>query len=370
VNTLPEPNFIDRDPAVIRAEMIAQFEALTGKKLQPAQVEMPMIQLFAYRESLVRIAIQEAAKQNLARYAAFPMLDYLGSYKGVDRLDATPATAPGLVTLTGVQPLDVLVPAGTRVVSKDGKYTFGTRDALTIVAGQTAGAVVLVCEATGLDTNGYLAGEIATILDPVVNVASIANIDTSSGGADLEEDEPYRARIEAAPEGFSTAGPLEAYQFFARAAHPTIIDVAVISPVPGTVQVFPLVDTGTPSSAVLDAVEAALNDEKVRPISDTPLVTAPTRRTYTITGNLTVYTKADANAVLAAVLAQLQAHATKLRTQLAQDIVPEHISGLANTVEGTYRFQLTSPAALVAVAANEWADCTAIAVSLVGASDG
>ena len=37
--SLPEPSFIDRDPAAITAEMVAQYEALTKKTLYPAQVE-------------------------------------------------------------------------------------------------------------------------------------------------------------------------------------------------------------------------------------------------------------------------------------------------------------------------------------------
>ena len=33
--SLPEPNFIDRDPEAITAEIVAQYEGLTGKTLYP-----------------------------------------------------------------------------------------------------------------------------------------------------------------------------------------------------------------------------------------------------------------------------------------------------------------------------------------------
>jgi hypothetical protein len=79
---IAEPNFIDRDPAQITSEMIAQYEDASGKKLYPAQAERLLIDLFAYRENLVRIAIQEAAKQNLVAYSRAPMLDYLGELVG------------------------------------------------------------------------------------------------------------------------------------------------------------------------------------------------------------------------------------------------------------------------------------------------
>lgn len=88
---IAEPNFIERDPAQITSEMIAQYEDASGKKLYPAQAERLLIDLFAYRENLVRIAIQEAAKQNLVAYSRAPMLDYLGELVGVHRLPAQSA---------------------------------------------------------------------------------------------------------------------------------------------------------------------------------------------------------------------------------------------------------------------------------------
>lgn len=83
---LPEPSFIDRDPQVVTAELVAMYESLTGKTLYPAQPERILVDLIAYREQLLRIAIQEAAKQNLVEYAIYPMLDYLGELVGVTRL--------------------------------------------------------------------------------------------------------------------------------------------------------------------------------------------------------------------------------------------------------------------------------------------
>jgi len=84
--SLTEPSFIERNPAVITAEMVTLWEAATGKTLYPAQVEALLIDLIAYRENLVRIGIQEAAKQNLVAYARAPMLDYLGELVGCYRL--------------------------------------------------------------------------------------------------------------------------------------------------------------------------------------------------------------------------------------------------------------------------------------------
>lgn len=81
-----EPSVIDRDPVVITAEMTAGYEADTGKTLYPAQPESLLIHAYVYRETLVRIGIQEAAKQNLLAYAKESMLDYLGALVGCYRL--------------------------------------------------------------------------------------------------------------------------------------------------------------------------------------------------------------------------------------------------------------------------------------------
>ena len=52
---LTEPDFIERDADKITAEMIAKYEADTGKTLYPAQAERLLIDLWAYREMLVRV---------------------------------------------------------------------------------------------------------------------------------------------------------------------------------------------------------------------------------------------------------------------------------------------------------------------------
>lgn len=67
---IAEPNFIDRDPAQITSEMIAQYEDASGKKLYPAQAERLLIDLFAYRENLVRIAIRKRRNRTWSRIPA------------------------------------------------------------------------------------------------------------------------------------------------------------------------------------------------------------------------------------------------------------------------------------------------------------
>ncbi|WP_176205065.1 baseplate J/gp47 family protein, partial [Salmonella enterica] len=116
---IAEPDFIDRDPAQITSEMIAQYEEASGKKLYPAQAERLLIDLFAYRENLVRIAIQEAAKQNLVAYSRAPMLDYLGELVGVHRLPAQAAKTTLQFSVTQAAKSNQVIPQGTRASASD-----------------------------------------------------------------------------------------------------------------------------------------------------------------------------------------------------------------------------------------------------------
>ena len=367
---LPEPSFITRDPAAITLEMIAMYEAATGKTVQPAQIERLLIDLMAYRENLLRIAIQEASKQNLVEYAIFPMLDYLGELVGVVRLAAQPASCTMRLFLSAVQTFDVAVPAGTRIETKNGLYIFETEFNTTITAGQAYGDITAVCQVAGSAGNGYVAGDVSNMVDVVAYVNSAANTDTTTGGSDEETDYAMRARIKLAPERFSNAGSYGAYRYHALSAHQDIVDVAIASPSAGVVNVYPLTKYGNPDSIMLDVVEAALTDEKVRPLTDQVVVLSPTKKDFSITASITLYDWADTTTVQAAVNTALEAYAATQRTYMGHDIVRAQIIAAINGVYGVYNTTLTAPAADVVNAANEWGNCTAITVNVTGYNNG
>lgn len=369
MNPLPIPVFITADPDAITAEMVALYEKETDTVLQPAQVERLLIDVIAYRENLLRNAIQEAAMQNLVRYARFPMLDYLGELVGVARLEAQKARALFRFTLAAAQGFSVAIPTGTRIESKDGKQVFTTNAALTIPAGQLSGDTWATAQVAGVTGNGYLAGEVSTLLDPIANVQSVANTMTSAGGFDAESDDRYRERIILAPEAFSTAGSRGAYRFHALKGHQSIVDVSIQRGANGEVYVYPLVETGDPSAAILEAVSQALTDEKVRPISDTVIVQAPVRMDFVIEANVTLYTTADQAFVVSTIIELLTAFAAKLKALLGRDIVPSQFVGVIAQVEGVYQVELVSPS-FATVEPNAYANCTGTTINVVGVTDG
>lgn len=367
---LPEPVFIDDDPNVIVAEMIATFEAATGLTLSPAQVERIQINGAAYRESLVRSGVNTAAKYNLVAFAPGVILDYLGQLVGVIRLTAQPAQCDIEFTLvTGHG--DVVIPRGTRVASQDGQAVFRTKTDTPVDSGDDDVTVACECETDGVVGNGYIAGNVSVILDPQAYLSTAANIATTAGGADKETDEQLRVRIMLAPASFSTAGSDDGYKYFARTASPSIIDVEVFSSMPGTVDVYPLtMESGGTSEPILDAVRAILVPKKNRPLNDEVVVTSPAPATYSIEVDLELFDDANPTETLALAQQAAQAFADTRRRKLGRDIVVDQLKGVIILPNIVYKATVTEPSSDMVLDKTQYAECTGIIINITGFNNG
>ncbi len=363
------PQFVADDSQVITQELISVYEAMTGKTLYPGQVERLLIDLIAYRETLVRTAINDTARQNLVAFSRAPMLDYLGELVGVYRLGAQYARAT--VRLTFASPLATMlaIPAGTRTETASGIQFQSMTDTL-VTANSVAVDIAMVAVEAGVTGNGYLAGQVNAMVDELdVEVDSVANLSVTVAGADEESDDRLRERIKLAPEGFSVAGSRLAYRHHAMSAHQDIVDVAVLSPAPGEVRLHPLTSEGLPSAVILDAVAAVCSNERVRPLSDIVAVLPPVEVAYALSARLTVYRTYDANTVLEEAKARAATFAAVQAAALGRDIVPSQIVA-ALSVPGVYRLDLLSPLVTLEVGESGWAHCTMIDLQLLGGSDG
>lgn len=85
-----------------------------------------------------------------------------------------------------------------------------------------------------------------------------------------EKDDPFRERIQLAFEGLTTAGPRNSYILHARNASGLVADASAESPSPCcvTVTVLSSEGEGLASPELLATVEAELDDEDVRPLTD------------------------------------------------------------------------------------------------------
>ncbi|TAD90970.1 MAG: baseplate protein [Alphaproteobacteria bacterium] len=372
LSSLPEPRFVATDPQVITAEMVAAFEAVTGRTLYPAQVERLMLDFASYREALVRIATNEAAKQTLLAYASGVALDHLALPFGVTRLPPARATAHVRIS-RAPDPSARVLPLGT-VVEGSG-HLFATQAPVVFAAGAIVAEVEVAALVAGRAANDLAPGALNRFVAnaPATNALTVTSLTVTAGGSEPEADEAFRLRIAAAPEKFSTAGPAAAYRFWAISATPAIADAQVISPTPGVVEVTVLAhdEVGDhrhprlPTGAEIAAVAAQLSDEKRRPLTDQVIVLAPTRVPYTITAMVERAVGADATVLAAAVEAAAAAWAADRRAGLGRDLVASSLVA-ALSVPGSYRVTVASPADTV-IGATDWADCTGITITVTGA---
>lgn len=356
--TLPTPIFAETDPVVILKNLIDKYESLTNKIVQPSHPEQLILNAIAYEIMIVSQQIQAAGLSMLVGFSKFPQLDYLGDLVGATRLAATFSECQVLFTLNADH-TGVTIPYGTRIMTKDNKFVFSTSEATVVPVGETSVSIKCFATEEGSDANGYLAGEVAEILDPIAFVTSASNTDTTSSGSDDETDEAFRVRIKLAPSSFSTAGPVGAYKFYALSANSSILDVSIPPVViPGTVKVYVLVSGGivTPDP-ILEQVTAILNDEKIRPLTDTVVVESVVVNDYDVEGEI-IPSQAylDAGGTLedlqAAVEAAVEAYGLERASGFGRDIIPSKISAAIVAVDGVSDYIPSSPAARISVGLN------------------
>ena len=366
---LDDPDFIARDPQAITAEIIADYERLSGKTLYPAQVDRLLVDVIAYRETLVRIGVQEAAKQCLVRFAKPPMLNYLGELSGVTQLPAQPAQVTLRFSLDVPLETPLLIPVGTRAESGDGAVTFETEFDAILPAGQLFCDVPATSDTPGSAGNGWGLGQINSLVDTVSDAdVSVTNTTIPTGGADTEDIERFRGRIMAAPEKFTTAGSEDAYRERVKDVHQSIVDVAVLSPQEGRVVLVPLLDTGLPGADMLVLIEAGTSGKRVRPLTDKVSVALPEVVDYTIEAALILYKTADAESVLSAAQDAARKWADDRAAGLGRDIVPVQFEA-AIKVPGVYDIVRSSPDKIV-IEEHQWARCTSITITIAGVADG
>lgn len=188
--------------------------------------------------------------------------------------------------------------------------------------------------------------------------------------ATYEADDRLVERTQLAPESQSTAGPSGAYEFHAKSADAKVLDVDVDTPAASqiTLTVLSTEGDGTPDQALLDAVTAAVaDDKKVRPLTDQVTVQAATIANFTVDATLTVYPGPDSEVIRQAAEDAVTAYVVSCH-KLGYDVT---LSGIyaALHVPGVQKVTLTAPVADLVVAANAASYCTAITVAIGGTDE-
>lgn len=188
----------------------------------------------------------------------------------------------------------------------------------------------------------------------------------TGAAAVMESDDALRRRILLAPDSWSIAGPASAYVYHALTAAPTLSDASATSPAPGEVVVAVLSASGDGSASAgqIAAVEAVVNADGVRPLTDLVTVQSAAIVPYTVQAAITLYAGPDSATILAAAQASLTAFVAAAR-RLGRD-VPRSALIAALHVGGVQKVALTQPAADVVCTPLQAPNCTGTVITLAG----
>ena len=360
---------IDDNLDTTLADTIRDYETRADKTLRPAHIERLLINTFAYRETLTRQQVNEAYRQQHARFATGLMLDLCGDDVATPRLSAQAAittlrfAAPDISEATTIS-----VPKGAR--AQVGELVFATAEAGVLKASQKTVDLLAVCSTTGVVGNGWAVGQINTLLGKLhaTIAVSVSNITVPSGGVEDEEDDAYRERVLLAPESFSIGGTVGAYKYFARQFSPVICDVETSNDkdvngndIGGTVVVSVLTKDGLPGTELLTQLEKSFQSERMRILCDKPSARAPQVINYALNAELTLYTGANELETIAAAKAAWTDYEAKRRLKLGGDIVPLDIQTVLK-VDGVYNVTLKN-LNLTVLSRTQWARCTSVTIT-------
>lgn len=340
----PLYQFVDTDTTKLEAALVDAYEALVGHSAQPSSPERIFISWVASIILQERVYLNYAANQNIPSRAEGANLDALGElFYQHTRPAATAATVTMRFAISEAQAAAVLIPKGTRVSNGQNMF-WETNEDHYIAAGDTYGDVTAVCQTAGTAGNGYLAGQITTIVDVFDYYDHCANLTESGGGSDAPTDDEFYEQLRQSEDNYSTAGPKGGYIAKAKAVSTAIADVLPNSPTPGEVRIYVLMEDGTiAGEEVKKAVLAACNADETRPLTDHVLVEDPEVVDYDI--DATYYlnrggpSAADLQASIAdAVDAYVQWQAGKL----GRDINPSELTRRM-MVNGIKRVVIRSP---------------------------
>ena len=353
MSSTSELQFIETDAGQIYDFIMYVLENEVAEELYPGDERR------IFGEALVSLVValystvNDSARQATLRYARGEVLDALGEFAGVYRIEAIPATTTVRFSLKEAITQNIIITKGTRVTSDYTRY-FATTETAVLQAGSLYVDVDAQSTEGGSDYNDIPVGEINVLVDLIAYIDSVSNTSVTSGGGDVEDDEDLRERIRLSPANRSTAGPKNAYKYYAISADATIADAYVDSPTPGVVVITPILyGGGIPDQDVLDKVLAACSADDVRPLTDKVEVSAPTTQNYDI--ELTYYTTA---ANESAVIQNIEGEGGAIDqyiywqgSSLDRNINPDHLrklilcpeDGEGNHLIGAERVVITSP---------------------------
>ena len=339
--------FISTDTDALTALLTTAYEQITRTTVRPASPERLFIQWMASILVQERVLNNYTGSQNIPSRAAGENLDALAELTHCrPRPEAAPAGCMVRFHISQPLPAALIVPAGTRVTDAAGSLVWATEAEACIPIGETSVETLARCQTPGTAGNGFLPGQINTIVDLYDYYTACENITASDGGADRATDEEYYELMRASMDAYSCAGAKGSYVYFAKQVSTEIADVIAASPVPGVVRLYVLMRDGTLAGdeikrAVLDACSA----DEVRPLTDQVFVEDAEIVPFDI--SFTYYIQSGGSKSAADIGAEVRQAVERYKAwqcaKLGRDINPDELREyLYHT--GVKRIELASPA--------------------------
>lgn len=348
----PEISFMgDLTLDALMGEMVADFTEkyaeITGKKIALAKADPNRMILYAAALQIYQgfVNIDKAGKMNYLKYTSGDYLDNLCALKGIKRSQGSSAQTLLRFTLSAAQTSAVTIPMGTRATDGNENY-FYTTEVAEIPIGEMSVDVTAKSASTGSEANDIEIGEIDTLVDYIPYVASVTNVTKTQGGSGIEDDDSLKERFYLAPSGYSVAGSEAAYEYWTKAYNTGITDVLVTSPTPCAVKIYVLLESGQiPEELFLEELEAYLEDENIRPLTDQVTVSAPEQKAYSVQVSYYIAKSNTSNAVSiqSKVQQAVENYIAWQSEKIGRDINPDALIQLM-IAAGAKRVEVTSPA--------------------------
>lgn len=342
-----EYQFVSTDTGEVVELLTALYEKITRTTVSPASPEKLFIQYMANVIVQERVLTNYAGNQNIPSRAEGENLDTLAELTHIQaRPEAKPAVCKVKFSISEAQDTAILIPAGTRVTDPANTLIWETEADAYIPIGEASIELAVRCQTAGAVGNGYVPGQINTLVDIYDYYSECVNTTKSDGGSDVPNDNEYYELMRASMDAYSCAGAKGSYVYFAKKVSTEIADVIANSPVPGVVKLYVLMANGElASEEIKAAVLAACSADEVRPLTDHVFVEDAEVVSYDVAFRYFIQTGNPQSAaeIAAAVQKAVEQYNRWQCAKLGRDINPSRLINMLMQT-GIKRVELTTPA--------------------------
>lgn len=275
-----ELHYIEADSEALWLEMADAYAEQGGDLLYPGDEKEMLLRAVQAIGMNILMTVDNALRQDTLTYAVRDFLKEYGKKRNCIYMEATPATAEMTMILSQTN-VQRILPEGT-MLTADGKVIWETTEELVITG--TAQTIVtrIQCMTAGETGNGLILGTQMQFTEGLDGLTSATITEAASGGTDAEDEEEYRERIRTYGLSTVTTGPEAQYESMAESVSNQILDARALNDGDGEVGIYLITESGASTEAIYAAVEAKLNANDARPLTDHVTIYGATDKAYTL----------------------------------------------------------------------------------------